>query len=84
MPKTVFTGANRAVVEVLRQARVEAGLTQAELAARIQRDQSHISLIEGSQRRVDLVEFYGIALALGHDPVELFARIAAALSVTRG
>jgi transcriptional regulator with XRE-family HTH domain len=76
MPKTVFTGANQAVVEVIRQARVGAGLTQAELAARIGRDQSHVSLIEGSQRRLDLVEFHQISRALGQDPVALFARIA--------
>jgi len=79
MPKTIFTGGNRAVVEVIKAARAEAGLTQAELAARIERDQSHVSLIEGSQRRLDLVEFHQIARALGRDPVELFAAISAAL-----
>lgn len=79
MPKTIFTGANRAVVDVLRNARLEAGLTQAELAARIERDQSHISLIEGSQRRVDVPEFHRIATAIGRDPVELFAQISAVL-----
>ena len=79
MPKTIFTGANRAVVEVLRQARIDAGLTQQDLAARISRDQSHVSLIEGSQRRLDLVEFHRLARALNRDPVELFAVISAKL-----
>lgn len=79
MPKTIFTGANRAVVDVIRAARRKAGLTQAELAALVERDQSHISLIEGSQRRLDLVEFHRIARALGRDPVELFAEISAEL-----
>jgi transcriptional regulator with XRE-family HTH domain len=79
MPKTIFTGANRAVVEVLRTARLQAGLTQNELASLIHRDQSHISLIEGSQRRLDLVEFHQIAKALGRDPVELFAAVSAEL-----
>jgi transcriptional regulator with XRE-family HTH domain len=79
MPKTIFSGANRAVVEVIRRARLDAGLTQAELAARLGRDQSHISLIEGSQRRLDVVEFYEMARALGADPVELFADVAARL-----
>lgn len=80
MPKTIFTGANTAVVDVLRAARQEAGLTQAELAIRIGRDQSHISLIEGSQRRLDLVEFYEIAKALRRDPVELYGRVVAKLA----
>jgi transcriptional regulator with XRE-family HTH domain len=56
---------------------LEAGLTQAELAARIGRDQSHISLIEGSQRRLDVVEFLEIAKALGLDPAALFGTVAA-------
>lgn len=75
MPKTIFTGANQVVVEALRQARVDAGLTQAELAGRIGRDQSHVSLIEGSQRRVDVVEFHRLALAIGVDPAALFSTI---------
>jgi transcriptional regulator with XRE-family HTH domain len=79
MPKTIFTGANQIVVEVLRQAREIAQLTQAEVGRRIERDQSHISLIEGSQRRLDLVEFIQLARALRRDPVELFEEIVAAV-----
>ena len=80
MPKTIFTGAHKVVVEALREARLAAGLTQAELAAMIGKDQSHISLIEGSQRRVDIVEFREIAQAVGRDPVELFTQISAKLN----
>ncbi len=81
MPKTIFTGENQVVVDVIRAARLEAGLTQAQLAERIGRDQSHVSLIEGSQRRLDVVEFHAIALALGRDPKALFAAVADRLSV---
>ena len=77
MPKTIFSGANQVVVEVLREARLAAGLTQADVGARIGKDQSHISLIEASQRRLDLVEFRGLAKAIGRDPVQLFAEICA-------
>lgn len=76
MPKTIFEGANQAVVGVIRQARLDAGLTQADLAARLGRDQSHISLIEGSQRRLDVVEFHRISVAIGRDPIGLFAEVA--------
>ena len=79
MPKTIFTGANKVVVEAIKEARLQAGLTQAELAGRIGKDQSHISLIEGSQRRLDLVEFRELAKALGRDPVEFFAEISSKL-----
>ena len=80
MPKTIFTGENKVVVDAIKAARVRAGLTQAQLAERIGRDQSHISLIEGSQRRLDLVEFHKLAAAMDADPVELFAQIAAQLA----
>ncbi|ODU22681.1 MAG: hypothetical protein ABS87_01500 [Sphingomonas sp. SCN 67-18] len=75
MPKTIFTGANQVVVAALREARLKAGLRQEDLAIRLGRDQSWISLIEGSQRRVDVVEFIEIAKALGVEPVVLFGRI---------
>lgn len=80
MPKTIFTGDNKIVVDALRRARVAAGLTQAELGARIGKDQSHISLIENSQRRLDLIEFRELAKAMGRDPVGLFAEISEELN----
>lgn len=79
MPKTIFTGANLALVEVLKKVRLEANLTQAQVGARMQRSQSFVSLIERSQRRVDVVEFYRLALALGYDPIELFSRVSRVL-----
>ena len=79
MPKSVFSGAHRHLVEVLVEARRDAGITQSELAARVGKDQSFISIIEGAQRRVDVLEFYALARALGCDPTELFAAVIAKL-----
>ena len=79
MPKTIFTGAHTLLVETLRTARKDAGLTQAELAARIGRDQSYISLIEGSQRRVDTLEFVVLCRAMAADPVALFEKLVTSL-----
>jgi transcriptional regulator with XRE-family HTH domain len=79
MPKTVFTGAHKHVVEILASARKEAGLTQTQLGDRIGRDQSFISLIEGGQRRVDVLEFFVLARALGYEPLELVNRLLARL-----
>ena len=75
MPKSVFSGAHRHLVEVLVAARKRSGLTQAELGARLGKDQSYISLIEGSQRRVDVLEFCALARVMGEDPVELFSDV---------
>ena len=79
MPKTIFTGDNQVVVEAVKSERLRAGLKQEELAARLGKDQSWISLIENSQRRLDVVEFIKIAYAIGVAPEALLARIVAKL-----
>lgn len=75
MPKSVFTGAHQFLVETLISAREKSGLTQAKLAQAVGKDQSFISNIENSQRRVDVLEFYALAQAMGADPVKLYAEI---------
>lgn len=75
MPKTIFTGANLVVVEAIKAERLRAGLKQEELAARIGKDQSWVSLVENSQRRLDVVEFIQLAEALDVDPAELLREI---------
>lgn len=52
-----------------------AGLTQTELAERLGKDQTFISLVERSQRRVDVLEFYAFAKALDVDPLDLFSTL---------
>lgn len=79
MPKTVFTGAHQHLVEVLVKARRAAKLNQTEVAERVGKDQTFISLIERSQRRVDVLEFVALAKAMGQDPVELFEKVVARL-----
>lgn len=76
MPKSLFTGAHKHLVDVLIATRRRAGLTQAQLAQLIGKDQRFISLIERSQRRVDVVEFYALAVAMDVDPVKLYAAVA--------
>jgi transcriptional regulator with XRE-family HTH domain len=75
MPKTVFTGAHQHLVEVLKEARVESGLKQEELAAKVGKDQTFISIIERGQRRVDVLEFVALARAMRSDPTALFAEV---------
>ncbi len=74
--KTVFTGAHEHLVHVLIEARKRAGMTQAQLAEEVGKDQTFVSIIERSQRRVDVLEFYALAMAMGADPVELFHDVA--------
>lgn len=75
MPKTIFGGAHPHLVEVLAEAREKSGLTQAELAKVLGKDQTFISIIERGQRRVDVLEFVALARAMGADPKRLFAEV---------
>lgn len=53
----------------LADARKKAGVTQDELAARLQKPQSFISAYERGQRRVDVLELVLIFGALGIEPL---------------
>lgn len=82
MPKTIFGGDHRHLVAVLTETRQDSGLTQAELAKRVGKDQTFISIIERGQRRVDVLEFVALARAMDADPTQLFERVAGRLSKT--
>jgi Zn-dependent peptidase ImmA (M78 family)/transcriptional regulator with XRE-family HTH domain len=56
------------------EARQAAGLTQAELASRVELDRTSLSRVETGNRRVDVVELAAIARALGR-PVESFLHL---------
>ena len=75
MPKTIFGGDHRHLVAVLIEARQDSGLTQGELAKRVGKDQTFISIIERGQRRVDVLEFVALATAMGQEPSRLFAEV---------
>lgn len=61
--------------ETLKQMRVEAGLTQRELAKKLGREHSFVARIEQGERRVDLVEFYFICEACGAKPEKILKNI---------
>jgi transcriptional regulator with XRE-family HTH domain len=63
------------LIEVLVNARNQAGLTQRDLAARLKRPHSFVGRIEAGERRIDVVEFIDIAHVLGVAPRELFERL---------
>lgn len=58
---------------MLCKAREAAGITQAELAKRLNRPQSFVSKYESAERRLDFVEFLDVASATEID-VHLFIK----------
>lgn len=79
MPRSVFTDAYATFLAVLIAARRRMGVTQVELGQRLGKPQTFVSKIERGVRRLDVVEFYAVAKAIGVDPVELFGEIAGRL-----
>lgn len=75
MPKSAFTAAHKIVVDTLANGRKEAGIHQADLAAKLGKDQSFVSNIERGQRRVDLIEFFAICKAINLNPVVTYEQI---------
>lgn len=65
MVKSIQTKEYAYFVERLRRARLEAGLTQVQVAKKIGRPQSHISNVESGQQRVDIVELQRFAKIYG-------------------
>jgi transcriptional regulator with XRE-family HTH domain len=61
MVKSIQTKEYAYFVEKLRNARIEAGLTQVQVAKKLKRPQSHISNVESGQQRVDVIELQRFA-----------------------
>jgi len=56
MPKTIRTSEYKQVVERLKQARLDVGLTQKDVSEKIKKPQSYISKVEAGEQRVDIIE----------------------------
>jgi HTH-type transcriptional regulator/antitoxin HipB len=67
MPKTLRSPRHVRLIDLIVEQRNRAGLSQAELAAKLGRYQSVVSQIESGGRRVDLVELLDIAEIIGLD-----------------
>ena len=71
MTKTIYTEAQAALCEAITVARKDAGLSQMEMAAKLNCHQSMIARVESGQRRIDVIELIIIARAIGVDPYEI-------------
>ncbi|TGU88152.1 XRE family transcriptional regulator [Mesorhizobium sp. M00.F.Ca.ET.151.01.1.1] len=63
------------MIELLVQARKEAGITQAELGKRLGQRQTFVSKFELGERRLDVAEFVAVAKAIGADPHDIISKV---------
>ena len=61
MGKSIYSKEYDFVLSQLRNARIESGLTQKEVAKRIRKPQSYISKCESGERRLDITELNKLA-----------------------
>jgi ribosome-binding protein aMBF1 (putative translation factor) len=61
-------------IELLVQARKDAGITQVELGKRLGQRQTFVSKFELGERRLDVAEFIEVSRAIGIDPHEMLRK----------
>lgn len=68
--KTIYQERYFRLIHALIQARKNAGLTQAQVAEKLSKPQSYIAKIEGTDRKLDIMEFVTLCQAIGQAPSE--------------
>ena len=72
---TGYLAQRNTLLTLLRQLRIDAGLTQTELALRLHRDQTFVSKYESGERRLDILELREVCGAIGFDFVAFIRRL---------
>lgn len=75
MRPSIYSERHQRLRTLLREARLEKGLKQADLAAKLGVPQSYISKYESGERRLDVIEFIDLCEALGIDPAIIFSSL---------
>ena len=73
--KNIRLAQQKKLLVLLRGIRVDAGLTQSELASRLARDQTFVSKYESGERRLDILELREVCQAIGTDFVTFIRKL---------
>lgn len=73
--KSVHTRKYQLFLDLLIKARKDAGVTQEEVASRLNRPQSFVSKCENGERRIDVIELLEILDAIEVNPVTFLQKI---------
>jgi len=77
MVNSVYTPRYRFLLKTLVEARKSKKLSQAKLAEKLGRVQTFVSKYERGERRLDLVEFVEVAIALNIDAIKVIRKLMA-------
>lgn len=83
MEKSIYRDENLVLLRLIKQCRVDSGMTQAEFADALGRPQSFTSDIERGLRRLDLVQLRDICHVLGLNLIEFVQRYESELSAKK-
>ncbi|HXD29514.1 MAG TPA: helix-turn-helix transcriptional regulator [Pyrinomonadaceae bacterium] len=75
MKKNILLDQQKKLLVLLRSVRVDAGLTQSDLATRLARDQTFVSKYESGERRLDILELREVCQAIGTDFVMFIRKL---------
>jgi len=83
MPKTIYRPEYTVLVELVRELRLNAGLTQTEVSEKLGITQPKLSDVERGSRRLDLVELRDLAVICGTSLPEVVTELEARLKKRR-
>ncbi|AWK42440.1 helix-turn-helix domain-containing protein [Photorhabdus laumondii subsp. laumondii] len=72
---SIYSEEYQRVIRLLRETRLEKGITQEKLAQAFGRPQSFIAKVENGERRLDVVEFVHMAGLLSLNPAQILDKI---------
>ncbi|MER8822922.1 helix-turn-helix domain-containing protein [Mesorhizobium sp. M0991] len=75
MPKSLRSPRHQRFLAELVSLRKAKGLTQAQVAEKLDRPQSFVAKYEGGERRLDVIEFLDLTAALDADPCEILSSL---------
>ncbi len=82
MEKSLYSPDQKKLQTLLRQIRVDANLTQADLAQILSRPQSFISKYESGERLLDIIELKEVCFAVGVSLADFVKRLEVLLNET--
>jgi transcriptional regulator with XRE-family HTH domain len=75
MNKTIYTRQAECLRDTIVELRKKVGLSQRQLASKLERERNLVGRLEMGQRRLDVVEFYWLCKACGTNPKSAVRRL---------